>query len=581
VTAGIYGELTADASHIILMATGDDWEIDRAAKALKRLTAAAEKTDPPGALKFPATWATVTQLGFTFNSDAVGRWTPMPRLRQWITAEFLRRCNPPNPFFTLPPGLTPRQYQIQGAAEISAAGKFLLFDDPGTGKTTTTILGLMARQQEHELFPMVIITPSWDVADVWTRHIRQWAPDWPEPSLYGGPDRTLFDLSGISVTTYATATLDAGNARGPLVKLKASAVIADESHFLKNTKAQRTSAVQRIAAHADTFVGLTGTPVTRDTGDIFPVLAAMDPRTYPSRERFVKRYLDTADNGYGETVEGLKVLAEPEFRAALAGQYRRVSKQDVLDQLPPKIYSVRRIGIPPQWRKSYDTMEQDMLAELPDGTDLPVMSVLAQLTRLGQLASSACDVAVTEELDVTTGELKKHYEVTLKAPSWKADALLGILGERPGQQTAVFANSKQLIMIAGAACEKAGYRCGYITGGQGKKERHDAIEKFQAGQLDVVLATAGAGGLGITLTRASTVVALQRSWQLDQAIQIEDRAHRLDDIVLTHDALEIIDVIAKDTVEDRVRELLRTKSSQLGHLVQDSRIVREILGGLK
>jgi hypothetical protein len=226
-------------------------------------------------------------------------------------------------------------------------------------------------------------------------------------------------------------------------------------------------------------------------------------------------------------------------------------------------------------------MEQDMLAELPDGQELPVMSVLAQLTRLGQLASSACDVQVTEEWDMAAGELKKHYEVTLQAPSWKADALLGILAERPGQQAAVFGVSKQLVTIAGVACAQAGLKVGYVTGGQPRGQRTEAIDGFQAGKLDVILCTAGAGGLGITLTAAGTVVMLQRSWELDKALQPEDRAHRLDDIVLTHDALEVIDIIAKDTVEDRVRELMRVKGSRLGQLVGDSRIVQELLGGLK
>lgn len=851
-TCGIYGEITADGKGIVLIATGDDYEIDRAAKALRRMTPLLKKTDPPsGTLTAPATWATVTQLAYTFNGESLGQWMPQARLREWITAEFLRRHADvlAGTAELAPPGLTPRPYQVEGASMIAMTGGSLLFDDPGclygdaeitvnragkgftvklrdlvarvngndsrypwradiptfvqrevdgvvrltrlsaawasgikqtyavttstgrtvrascehpfltergwvrldelvpgdlvhvrgaqasgrprqpkaryreiaglyghphavkrnhahsswrvaehrlvaesalnnmtlaeftslarttdisglalidpathavhhkdlnplnnepgnlevlthaehhalhaalgkvnsvlykvttekvtsvephgneetydievegephnflaagfvvhnTGKTVTTILGLRGRESRGEkIFPMVIIVPSWEVGDVWVRHVREWAPSWGEALVYGGPGRTLASPHGhaVYVTTYATATLDAASASGPLVKLKARAVVLDESHYAKNEKAQRTGAVQRIASRAGTFVALTGTPVTRDTGDIFPVLQAMDPETYPSRPRFVKRYLDTSDNGYGEVVEGLAALAEPEFRAALAGQYRRVSKADVLSQLPPKIYSVRRTEIPPAWRKAYDTMQDEMLAELPDGTDLPVMSTLAQLTRLSQLASSACDVAVTEERDEQTGDIRKHYEVTLKAPSWKADALLGVLAERPGEQVAVFANSRQLIGIAGYALQHK-YRCGYITGGQGKKERHDAIEKFQAGQLDVILCTAGAGGLGITLTAAGTVVFLQRSWELDKAVQPEDRAHRLDDIVMKHDAIEIIDIVAKDTVDDRVRELMRVKGGHLGQLVRDPRIVREILGGLR
>jgi SNF2 family DNA or RNA helicase len=584
VTAGVYAELSQDEQQIVLAFTGSDFELDVAAKALKRLTALTEKTAVPGMRTAPATWATVTQLAYTFNSEITGRWLPRPRLRAWIEAEFLRRCYPGDLHLWLPDlELKPRPYQADAAAMIGAQGKFLLFDDPGTGKTASTILGLLERRARgHEIFPLVIVVPSWDVGDVWARHIATWAPDWPRPVTYGGSDRFAQPgHGGTYITTYATMRLDAADARGPLVKLKAKAVVADEAHLAKNSSSLRSQALKRVAFHAGTVVALTGTPVTRDTGDVYPLLEAMDPLSWPSRERFAKRYLDTSDNGYGEVVEGLKARAEPEFRAVLAGQYRRVAKADVLAQLPPKIYSVRRIEIPPAWRKAYDSMEQDMLAELPDGGELPVMSVLAQLTRLGQLASSACDVAVTEEPDPVTGELKKHYRVTLRAPSWKAESLLGVLAERPGQQTAVFTVSKQLADIAGAACEAAGYRVGYITGGQGKKARAAAIDSFQGGQLDVIIATAGAGSLGITLTAAGTAVFLQRSWELDKAIQPEDRLHRLDDLVMKHECIEIIDIVARSTVDERARALMRAKGNQLGRLVQDARLVRELLGGLK
>jgi SNF2-related domain/Helicase conserved C-terminal domain/LAGLIDADG-like domain len=446
------------------------------------------------------------------------------------------------------------------------------------GKTASMILGLKVRQLTGvPLWPMVVICPSWDVADVHYREITKWAPEWPEPVMYGGSQRGGLIKSDILLTTYATATLDAADASGPLVKLKAKAVVLDESHYARNEKALRTQAAQRIASKALSFVALTGTPVTRDTGDIFPTLVAMDPQSYPSRQRFVRRYLQTSQDEYQEKIEGLKPLAEPEFRAVLAGQMHRLAKADVLPQLPPKVYSVRRVELPGEWRVAYDGMASEMLAELPDGGELPVMSVLAQLTRLGQLASSAFDVAVRTEISELGQEVKK-YDVTLKSPSWKVDALLGILAERPGQQAAVFANSRQLIDIAGAQCEKAGYRCGYLTGGQGKTARRDDIDAFQAGKLDVILATAGAGGLGITLTAAGTAVLLQRSWRLDESIQVEDRLHRYGS---KHECIEIIDIIARDTVDSRVRALTREKGAQLASLVQDRRVVETLFGGLK
>lgn len=577
--------MTRDGQNIVIVVSGEDFEISNAASAMRHMTPLFRKSDPPGALISPCTWAAVCQLSMTFNGNpAVGQWMPGDRLREWILREFDWRNRSPAFTPVVPEGLTPRSYQLDAARMIGNSNGFLLYDDPGTGKTASTILGLKIRLATSGLvnrlvFPVIVIAPSWDVCDAWARELATWAPEWPEPVMYGGPKRAALLAGNFTVllTTYATARIDGAEANSPLIKFKVKTVVCDEAHALKNIQAKRTNAVQRIARHAETFVALTGTPVTRDTGDIFPVLAAMDPRSYPSRERFVKRYLRTSDTEYGEVIEGLQPLAEPEFRAVLQGQYRRVSKADVLTELPPKVYSIRRVELPPEWRRAYDGIEREMLAELPDGQEMEVMSVLTQLTRLSQLASSAFDVEITEELN-DLGLMVKHYAVTLKSPSWKADALMGILAERPGQPVAVFANSRQLIEIAGELCEKKGYRCGYVIGGQGKSSRRDDIAAFQARELDVILCTAGAGGLGITLTAAGTAVMLQRSWQLDQTIQVEDRLHRLGN---KNESVEIIDIIAKNTVDSRVRKLARAKSGQLSHLVKDQRIVRELFGGLQ
>lgn len=920
----LHAELVSDGQRIALIADGDDWEMNTLAKALHHICPLLEKSSPPGALLAPATWAAVTQLATTCSGE-LGQWVPGPALTQWIIDEFDRRTTPAYAWIKVPEGLTARAYQLDAAAMIASAGKFLLFDEPGLGKSAETILGLNAiRGSGKNIFPVVIVVPSWDIADVWIREIATWAPEWRAPVLWKGTERkALAGTADVYITTYATGRLDADSVAGPLCRLRPVSVIADECvtydtlidtpsgrqpicdlrqgdlvlgmdhaagrsvwtpvlgvarsqlrsvveleglrltpdhpvyvtdagslwyandygdtdpylsslsqdfysgvvsvesaasrmqssvyrhpekarrqttkniprylrmvretlqsqvvplesptavlhqellsemadvparicrdsryteepgsgqeergyrtsvsrygrllgirpqslqgkqdrnssessygpgserlaatrrgqrkgtyypagdvvraagsglgsgasypysavtwlgvpfelqsgyrervvegsnrgawqgsreererqgsqkegssgvtwmdgnldlertdperslwnletgtgnyfangilvhncHAAKNPEALQSKAVQRIALHAENFVGLTGTPITRNTGDIFPLLAAMDPPSWPARGRFIKRYVHTSDNGYGETIEGLNPMAEPEFRAVLMGSFRRVAKADVLPQLPPKIYSLRQVEIPPEWRKAYDGMERDMLAELPDGvSELPVMSVLAQLTRLSQLASSAADVVVTEEPDPVTGLLKKHYEVTLKHPSWKADVLTGILAERPGHPVVAFAPSRQLIMLAGETCEKAGYRCGYITGEHSQKERAQAIRDFQAGLLDVILVTTGAGGQGITLTAADTVVFLQRPWSLAESIQCEDRAHRIGSEI--HDSIEIIDILAVRSIDSRVREALKGKAHQLSGLLQDLRIVRELLGGL-
>jgi SNF2 family DNA or RNA helicase len=211
------------------------------------------------------------------------------------------------------------------------------------------------------------------------------------------------------------------------------------------------------------------------------------------------------------------------------------------------------------------------------------MSVLAQMTRLLQLSCSSADVWTEEvwELDKDLGEkvLVDKMMVKLREPSWKVDAFMEILAERPGKQVVAFAPSRQLVDLAAERAIKDGYRVARIVGGQSATVRRRNLDDFQAGKADVICVTTSAGGVGITLTAASTGVFLQRPWSYVEASQAEDRLHRIGSE--RHESVDIIDIVAKKTIDARMREVLREKSAALADLVQDPRIVAECLGGIK
>jgi SNF2 family DNA or RNA helicase len=265
----------------------------------------------------------------------------------------------------------------------------------------------------------------------------------------------------------------------------------------------------------------------------------------------------------------------------MQGSMRRVAKQDVLKDLPDKTYVTRYVEIPKAYRAAYDEMEEDMIAHIPDTDEpLPVMSTLAQFQRLTQLASSACDVEIEmlpdEKKDSPTfGQEVPHYKVTMREPCWKVDELMQIMDESDGEPIVTFSPSAQLMGIAGDRAEKAGYKVGYVRGGQSAKNRTATRQAFQDGKLDLLCVTTSAGGVGLTLTRAHTAVMLQRPPAFWQADQSEDRLHRRGQ----SRGVTIIDVVAKDSVEYRIRQFLRTKAGNLADLVRDPRIVKGFLGG--
>lgn len=577
--AVLNGELTADAKTIVLIGTGTDYAIAQMAARIQLMTPLIKPSDPPGALLLPATWAAVVQLSHLFGAA----WRPGPRLTQWLMTETVLRT-PSGGALTidLPEGLTPRPYQVDGALMIGALGRALLFDDPGSGKTITTILGLRERAAAgYAVAPVVVIAPA-SVVDPWVEAWKTWVPEWRVNAWRGTPEhrrrlaaRPAGTAAHVVVSSYDTARMDAAKG-GPLDKLAARSVVVDECHLIKSSHAARSVAARRLAKRADNFVALSGTPITHHPGDLWPTLEALAPLAWPSGERWKARYCQTIPGDYSAKVIGLNMATEQEMRTTLLGQHRRVAKADVLAQLPPKVYSVRTVELPAAYRKAYDEMENQMIAQLPDGQELSVMSVLAQLTRLNQLASAAADISVTTERG-EDGEERDHVEVRLKAPSWKVDALLEVLAERPGEPVVTFAPSRQLIALAGQLATKAGYQVGYVVGGQSMKERTETVEAFQKNKLDLLCVTTGAGGVGLTLTAARTVVFLQRPWSLVEASQAEDRLHRIG--AEQHDCIEIIDVVASKTLDSRVRAVLHEKAGQLADLLNDRRIVSELLGG--
>lgn len=591
----IHAEITAGRESIVLLAggLGAPEEVALAAKQLKALTPLFSKSDPPGALTVPATWAAVVQLRATFGD----RWAPGPGLLAWINEQAALRCALEPAVYRPPAGLTPYPWQSEGAALIGRLGRALITDEPGTGKTITTILGLLewAGALGGKALsvlpvlpgPVVVVCPA-SVIDPWVEAWSTWAPHVRAVAWRGSPAkrRALAGTADVYVTSYETARVDCSEIKPrPLYDLRPVAVVIDECHMVKNPSAHRSKAVRRLAKRATdqggAVVALSGTPITHHPGDLWPTLVALEPAAWPARERWVHRYCQTvpADDGYRDEVLGLEPATEPEFRLTLLGQHRRVAKADVLTQLPPKVYSVRTVELPAKWRKVYDDFETQMLAELPDGTELSVMDVMSQFGHLTRLASSAADVDITygPDVDTETGEPKRHVSLTLKAPSWKVDALLEVLAERPGEPVVAFAPSRQLVVLAGEAAAKAGLRVGYVVGDQTAAERTKAVRDFQAGDLDLICVTTSAGGVGITLTAARTVVFLQRPWSLVESIQAEDRCHRIGSE--RHDSIEVIDIVASNTIDTRVRAVLRERAGQLSDLVQDPRIASELLGG--
>lgn len=604
----VLGEIDSSGTKLIItLAGGNDWAIQDMAPRLQDLTPTFSAIpNAPLSMSTPLTWAAVVQLSHMFapreeTYTTNFGWTPGPNLCNWILYETMRRsCQ--GDVLGQPPARLPMAHQSVGGLAIGMNGRFLLADDMGTGKSQSAAMGLAeCEARRRPPWPALIVCPA-TVVDSWLEDLALVYPGW-RVMPYRGTNRQRLLKSDVQVliTSWETMRNDVGDAanKGPLIKHKFGSVVFDEAHKLCNYDSRQSTRGRRLAAQTPVVIEATGTPITKNAGSFWPLLNCLDPHGFPNRDRYKGHYCLGRNAAYGDTeVTGLDPRAEPEFRIVMQGTWRRVSKADVLKDLPPKTYQTRYLELPAKYRKSYDEMEEDMLAHLPDvETPLSAMTTLAKMMRLSQLAHASCNVWTTideNEIDELTGRPKETVHVEMQEPSWKVDALMGILdelhqGDAPliGDQVdrkhithgsrpvVAFAPLKQLVMLAGERAKKEGYRVGYIVGGMNNDQRTAARHAFQGNELDLLCVTTGAGGVGLTLTAADTCVFLMRPWNRIEAAQAEDRLHRRGQTK----NVQIIDLVAKNTIEARIRAALKGWAQNLSELVQDPRIARELFGG--
>lgn len=616
------GSVSADGKVIILNATSNhDAELKKISDALRHLTALPKhfKNKYDGKLHVPLTWAIVTQLA-KLAEERGFKWKPEHDLSEWIVAEFTKRFTEDGDmkFDVSELDRDPMPHQAARAYVAALNERYFFADEMGAGKTGScllTIAELLA--QGKNPFPAIIVCPA-AVIDPWMEEIQAWGFNF-NATVYGGPKRKnlsarydmyvmSWDVFRLDMQKPKKQVLDINGkplfdknkkpvmeedkrALPPLIdffweneQAIPQTLVLDEAHALCNRTTKQSVAARNFAKLVKYVFPMSGTPITKNITGFFSALNVLDIHSFPDLDRYKGRYLDTHKDGAGfEQEEGLSAVNSEEFHTLMQGSMGRVAKADIMKDLPPKRYSVRYVDIPPAFRSAYEEMEEDMIAHIPDTDEpLPVMSTLAQLTRLSQLASSSCDVQVEYRLDEkedspTFGTEIPHYNVTAQEPSWKIDELMNLMDEMQGSPLVAFSPSTQLMKLAGARAEKEGYRVGYIIGGQAKSTRTKYRKMFQAGELDVLCANTAAGGVGLTLTAADTLVFLSRPWSYTQSAQAEDRIHRRGQVREAH----IIDIIARRTVEDRVRAALKDKARALSELVRDPRIVRDILGGNK
>jgi SNF2 family DNA or RNA helicase len=442
------------------------------------------------------------------------------------------------------------KYQWQGVQFLMDNPRSILADEMGLGKTAEAIKAVAETHSDKVL----IICPN-SVKYVWRDEIAKWSGDpFDSIAVYTGNALDMYDDHKWYIMNYEAMRLERNK---PLACERWDAVIIDEAHRIKNRKAAVTKSVKQVAG--DRVWLLTGTPILNTPDELWSLLNYLFPKTYTSYWRFVDTYMEVWDSPWGKQLVGTRNLDH--LAREVADIMLRRTKKDVMEQLPEKVYLNVPVQLLGEQRRVYDQMREQFIAELGDTDILVAPTVLAQLTRLKQIA--------TDPSILTEG----GTEVLI--PSAKVEVLKELLADilaQPGKKVVIFSQWSR--MCARLAEELKCYNPVVFTGNTKESARASVVEDFQTNpDTRVFIGTIGAAGVGITLTAADTVIFTDKVWTPAYMVQAEDRVYaRMNDL---HGAT-IVSLTAEDTIEQQIEKLLASKAD-IARTVIDRHRLSEIL----
>lgn len=348
----------------------------------------------------------------------------------------------------------------------------------------------------------------------------------------------------------------------------ANGVLIHNCHALQNRKSKQTLSAKKIKGVYKT--GLSGTPAYDKPDDLWSILNWLYPKYWTSFWRYYDKHIKYIEQDGYRVIVGVNNVED--LQQEMAGFYLRRRKQDVLLDLPDKYHTEIVVELDPKQKRAYQEMKKNMLAWVGEHEDEPVAApvVIAQLTRLQQFSDAYGELEKVPKMDRETGQEYHEWRMRLSEPSSKLDAVMDIISSTAAQ-IVVFSQFSQVIELLAQRLEKVGIPSGIFIGSTSSEDRKTIIREFQAGKLRVFAGTIAAGGIGITLTAASTVVFIDRSWSASLNIQAEDRCHRISQ----KNAVQIIDIVSRNTLDAKRIQKINLAWGWIKRLIGDDADLEE------
>lgn len=477
---------------------------------------------------------------------------------------------------------SPMKHQVVGAAALRAAPEFFaLGAEQGTGKTWMLLNDAEEQFNAGAIDALFVVAPK----GVHTNWVRREIPKHlsvPTQATYwlsGGGKRRMAaverllrqdpgdELLVLAMNVDAVNTTSGFEVAKRFLKRYRCMMVVDESQRIKNPAAGRTKRVHTLGEMAVSRRIASGTLVANNPLDLFSQYEFLRPgllgttsyraftaefaELLPDNHALV-RQIKARSRGRGSPqvikrdAEGAPVFRNiQKLRGLISPHTYRVLKKDCLD-LPEKIYQTHYFELSASQRRLYESVKEEMRYHREDGS-IDVFTALTAINKLRQ---------------VTSGFIMLDGEASALDASDRLAALRGVLEDVSGQVIVWASFREELAQISHALRDMGVVQ---YHGGTSTADREEAVDAFQRGAegARVFVANPAAGGTGLTLTAASTVVYYSNSFSLEERVQSEDRCHRIG----TRKPVVYIDLVAQDTIDERIAAALQSKSLVAGQVL--------------
>jgi len=432
-----------------------------------------------------------------------------------------------------------RDYQKEGLNWLNFLWKYslngILADDMGLGKTIQTLAHLLRLKEEKKLKTSLIVVPTSLLAN-WKNEIEEFTPDLSKILLYGNNRKHIFDeldKYDIVITTYAVLTRDIKK----LKEFEFDYIILDEAQKIKNPNAKISLSVKLLKSKYK--LALSGTPIENHLGEIWSIFSFLMPG-FLGGYKFFKEY-------FQNPIEKEKDFAKQHLlHRKLKPFILRRTKENVVKELPPKTEIIKYTQFGEKQAKLYETIRVTMEQKVKEaiskkGLNSAHLTILDALLKLRQVC---CDPRL----------LKLEKSINQSA---KLDLFLEIVDELllENRKILVFSQFTSMLKIIEEELQKRGIEHVKLTGAT--KNREKVINEFKKENIQIFLISLKAGGIGLNLTEADTIIHYDPWWNPAVENQATDRAYRIGQ----DKPVFVYKLIVENTIEQKIIELQNKKAN--------------------